>query len=253
MPEIIQIDEVQDRSTQGATLPFLCRGEDGFSYFVKGHAAGKECLLKEWVCGQLAVAFGLNIAPFSLVEVPSALVRPTIRHDIQELGAGVWFGSRFVPHVQEFTLSNREALLEHDDLCDTARDVFLFDWWVCNTDRTLSGYGGNPNLLWDYQSNQLVVIDHNLAFDAADATLDKYRSHVFFDAGHRYLTGDLFAAREVYFPRMAAAIDVYEDACDNAPPEWWEYAPGVPTNFNRHAVRHMLSRFESETFWEGPL
>ncbi len=57
--------------------------------------------------------------------------------------------------------------------------MLLFDWWVHNEDRHLTLRGGNPNLLWDMQLGQLVVIDHNQAFDRdfnASRFLD---SHVF--------------------------------------------------------------------------
>ncbi|MEW5824691.1 MAG: HipA family kinase [Pseudomonadota bacterium] len=33
--------EIIDRSEQGMTRPFICRGEDGFVYFVKGRGAAR--------------------------------------------------------------------------------------------------------------------------------------------------------------------------------------------------------------------
>ena len=46
------------------------------------------------------------------------------------------------------------------------QDVLAFDWWIRNSYRYLTEKGGNPNLFWQPDSHGLVVIDHNLAFDA---------------------------------------------------------------------------------------
>ena len=248
--QTVTIEEVIGRSEQGKTRPFLCRGEDGFTYFVKGQAAGQDSLIKELLCGQLAQAFGLQIAPFALVDVPEALLRPTIRADIAELGAGVCFGSRALPHVQEFSLANKDAAELDADFCRQAADIFVFDWWVCNQDRTLTVHGGNPNLLWDYQQNQLVVIDHNLAFDEADATLACYETHVFYREGTEALA-DYFA-KDTFGKRLEDALAGFELACDNVPSAWWWYADGVPTAFDRVQALRLLSRFQSDSFWEGP-
>lgn len=41
----IQIVEVLGRSIQGITRPFICRGEDDRTYFVKGQGAGRRSLI----------------------------------------------------------------------------------------------------------------------------------------------------------------------------------------------------------------
>jgi len=40
----IEIVEIIERSNQGMTQPFICRGEDGFVYFVKGRGASQSDL-----------------------------------------------------------------------------------------------------------------------------------------------------------------------------------------------------------------
>ena len=65
----IQIVEILGRSIQGITRPFYCRCEDGQAYFVKGHGAGKQSLIAEYVGGCLARAFGLPVAAFEIVEI----------------------------------------------------------------------------------------------------------------------------------------------------------------------------------------
>jgi hypothetical protein len=238
----IQIVEIIGRSIQGVTNPFICKCEDGQTYFVKGNGAGKQSLIAEYVGGCLARAFGLPVADFEIVEIPSELIKWCGRDDAHELGVELAFGSRALPHVQEFSISH----IPQVDV-QTRKDVALFDWWVHNADRTLSEKGGNPNLLWDQEHSKLAVIDHNQAFDIDfDAQLFA-QSHVF----HANLL-DIFddlVDRQNYLDRLAAAFAEFDLACDNVPDEWWSVDNGVPTSFNRNAARAMLSRYMTNDFW----
>lgn len=238
----IQIVEILDRAIQGITKPFYCRGEDGHTYFVKGKGAGKQSLIAEYVGGCLARAFGLPVPDFAIVEVPTALIKWSGRVDANELGAGLAFGSKALPHVQEFAISH---LFQVN--VQTRKDVALFDWWVHNADRTLTENGGNPNLLWDQQFSKLAVIDHNQAFDTDFDPQLFVQSHVF----HVNLLDvvDDLVEREIYRDRLAAAFAEFDLACDNVPPEWWWEGDGVPTRFNRDAVREVLRRFMNNDFW----
>lgn len=102
----IQIVEILGRSIQGITKPFYCRCEDGQAYFVKGNGAGKQGLIAEYVGGHLARAFGLPVADFDIVEVPQELIKWCGRDDANDLGAGLAFGSKALPHVQEFSMGH---------------------------------------------------------------------------------------------------------------------------------------------------
>lgn len=238
----IQIIEILDRSIQGITRPFYCRCENGQTYFVKGNGAGKQSLIAEYVGGRLARAFGLPVADFEIVEIPSELIKWCGRPDAKELGVGMAFGSKALPHVQEFSISH----IPQVDV-RTRQDVVLFDWWVHNADRTLSEKGGNPNLLWDQEHSRLAVIDHNQAFDTGFDPQLFAQSHVF----HTNLL-DIFddlVERETYRDRLAAAFAEFDPACDNLPSEWWSVDNGVPTSFNRDAARAVLSRFMNNDFW----
>ena len=64
---VVEIVEVIRRSEHGITLPFLCRGDDGKFYFVKGAGAGRDSQVKEWVSGNLAQLLGVPVAPFKIV------------------------------------------------------------------------------------------------------------------------------------------------------------------------------------------
>jgi hypothetical protein len=245
----IDIEEVIGRSEQGKTRPFICRGSDEHLYFIKGRDAGRRSQIAELICGQLAWAFGLQVAHFAVAEVPQALILPAIRADITALGAGPAFGSQALPHVQELNIAQLQSAMQADAIDpQTARDIFMFDWWIQNGDRTLTSLGGNPNLLWDCEAKQLVVIDHNCAFDADFNRHDAMRLHVFADAG-RDVFVDL-AERAHYLERFARALAAFDNACDNVPEEWWWVDDGVPADFDRNAIRTLLSRFNDATFWE---
>lgn len=97
----MRIVEILRRSEQGATQPFICRGEDGYLYYVKGRHAGYEALCREWVAAELARRFGLPIAPFVIAEVPEALVKGSLSAGAIERGVGPAFGSREVPNAVE--------------------------------------------------------------------------------------------------------------------------------------------------------
>lgn len=238
----IQIVEILDRSIQGVTKPFYCRCEDGRFYFVKGNGAGKQSLIAEYVGSQLAHSFGLPVADFEIVEVPQELIKWCGRDDANELGAGLAFGSKALPYVQEFSMA-------HMDQVDAQlrKDVVVFDWWIHNADRTLTEKGGNPNLLWDQQHSKLAVIDHNQAFEIDFDALRFSELHVF----HRDFMSvfDDLVEREVYRDRLAAAFAEYETACDNVPQGWWSVDNGVPTSFNRDAARELLKRYMNKDFW----
>lgn len=100
----VQIVEIFDRSIQGVTRPFFCRCEDGQTWFVKGRGAGRQSLIAEYVGGRLARSLGLPVPDFEVVEVPPDLIKWSGREDANELGAGLAFGSRALPHAQEFSL-----------------------------------------------------------------------------------------------------------------------------------------------------
>ena len=240
---MVVIEEVKHRAEQGVTRPFRCRGEDGKWYFVKSRAsAGYQALLHEWVAGVLAKEFDLPIAPFSCVDVPSELIIPELGTELEELGAGVAFGSQQVDVVQELSISHLD-----DVPVSVQQDVLVFDWWVKNGDRTLTPHGGNPNLLWDQINKSLVVIDHNMAFDKS------FEKQAFID-GHVF-SGQIdsvfldIVKRAEYEKKIAHAMKAFQRACDTAPDEWYWIDFDEPVKFDREEIATMLNRFRTGNFW----
>ena len=138
----MNISEVISRATQGRTQPYICRCDDGNVYFVKGRSVPKRELVSEWVAARLGRAVGVNVAPFDIADVPQELCAPSMGAWLADLGPGAAFASQRVM-AQEFALEHRELVP-----ADARALIVAFDWWVRNSDRTLTEKGGNPNLLW---------------------------------------------------------------------------------------------------------
>src|SRR5690606_4300490 len=120
------------------------------------------------------------------------------------------------------------------------RDVLAFDWWIRNADRSLTELGGNPNLLWDGESDSLVVIDHNVAFESAFDQSLFLETHVFRDD-----INDVFGdwqARQSYRARFERSLAVFDQSCEQVPDEWWWFAEDVPSDFDREMIRSSLAR-----------
>lgn len=241
----VVIEEVLGRSTQGVTEPFICRGDDGETYYVKGHGAGRRSLVAEWVAGQLASALGLPVADCALAEVPEQLAAAKVRSDMGDLGAGLVFASRKHPNAQELTPTTRERVP-----AVLAMDVLVFDWWVHNEDRHLTEFGGNPNLLWDVGGDELVVIDHNQAFDP-DFNPERFLStHVFADHWNAVFSDhDL---RTKYKERMEKALERLPAVRASIPDSWWWAGEGVLAKVSWERISECLARCRHEDFWDLP-
>ncbi len=228
------------------TRPFLCRASDDRRYYVKGRDAGRRSLLCEWTAGHLALALGLPVAEFAIVNVlPELLKFETPGIDLRALGAGPAFGSLAVGRPTEFALGDL-----HTTPKTTQQAILIFDWWVRNGDRTLTQTGGNPNLLWDQDRNALVVIDHNLAFDSDFDRSAFWQTHVF--AAQRGAIWDDLAERGIWSRRLSEALPQFALACDKVPTEWWFEGDdaSIPANFDREPIEAMLGACLGSDFWK---
>lgn len=241
----VVIEEILDRTIQGVTEPFICRGDDGQVYFVKGRSAGRRSLVCEWVASQVATALGLPIAGYVVAEVPEQLLAYKVRSDLGDLGSGLVFASRQLPHVQELSLTTRDLVPP-----ELARDVLVFDWWVRNEDRHLTARGGNPNLLWDVAADELVVIDHNQAFDRDFRPGHFLESHVFADYWNEVF-GD-HDLRATYVGRMETVLRLLDSMRASIPGSWWWVDDGVPADVSWDELLGVLTRCRQPDFWNIP-
>jgi hypothetical protein len=239
----VQIVEIIGRADQGVTKPFICRGDDGELYFVKGRGAGKRSLVCEWIAGSLALRFGLPVAPFTVVEVPASLIELGSRNDLGELGVGTAFGS-LKARVMELSVTHLPMVSEQ-----LQRDVLAFDWWIRNGDRTLSATGGNPNLFWDIEESRLVVLDHNQAFDTNFSVANFVELHAFSERMEEIRRD--WVLQQQYCTRFVAAMEAWDDICNTLPGEWWfiDDEQTLPVDFNRDAIKQQLLECDGGLFW----
>lgn len=243
---MIVVEEVIRRAEQGQTAPYLCRADDGQLYFVKSGALPKRELVAEWLAANLAKEIGLPVPHFELAEVPEGLCVRRAGTWLADLVPGVAFASQRV-EASDFAWS----MVGHVPAEQRAL-IAAFDWWVHNGDRTLSAFGGNPNLLWRQRasSGEVVVFDHNLAFEKgfdAKALLD---SHVFGpDLVH--LASD-WVAREQVRQGFERALSSLEAVCATIP-DAWHFADAeqtVPAAWSLPEVVATLERCRDEqAFW----
>ncbi|MFM6999811.1 MAG: HipA family kinase [Limnohabitans sp.] len=209
---ILQVTEIMRRLEQGMTRPFLVRAADDVLYVAKGRETTQRGLIAEWICAHLAQHLGLPIPAFTLLQVPPELVS-ALGPEVAALGHGAVFGSLQQTGVQEFAVTQ----LKRVDL-EQQRMLLAFDWWVENADRSLSAHGGNPNLLWNAAQTKLLVIDHNLAFDADFDEASFFETHVFRQEAVNVFE-DLVCRAETS-ERLDAALSCFDAAVQAIPPEW---------------------------------
>lgn len=239
----LPIVEITDRSTDGRTMPFKCRGDDGRLYYVKGRSATHESLICEWMAGHLAARMGLNLPRLAIATAPAGLVR--LHPEGRELGTGPVFASRAVEGLSWITYASKLRVP-----LPMRRDILVFDWWVHNADRTLTETGGNPNLLFNAESGDLVVIDHNLAFDAEFDETTFFQTHIFGDEWN-LLCQDLVEMAN-YQARLSEVLaDSWDITWASVPSEWLFHddEQTIPVNFDEPACKALLARCAHQDFW----
>lgn len=235
--ELLEVCEIIGRTASGTTEPFQCRLEDDRVYAVKGRGALKRGLLAEVVAGSLGHALGLPVPEFVLADVPDALIRGNARHTYDSLGSGTAFASLWHEPVEDITrpqIRNMPASL--------LATVYVFDHWIMNSDRTLSEFGGNANLLIDLRHGSLLVIDHNLAFDRTHRA-ERLELHACRGAWLERNRDFLF--KNELIERMRQAMHRMQFIAHDLPDEWLECEPAF-----LHDVEVALVRVDDQMFWE---
>jgi len=244
MARRIQAVEIVRQSEQGVSVqPFLVRADDDRLYFVKGlNRAGGASLVSEALCAELGRRLGLPIPDWCIMEISEKLIGFSAIPNVQDLGGGPAFASLQIENAGELMWSN---VLGVD--VDLQRRILLFDWWIQNGDRALDEAGGNVNLMTDSQGN-LVVIDHNAAFEAS-LTAEEFRKyHVFRDQLSHFT--DCIVRLE-YQRLLDETLQHWDTICALLPNEWLyrdqdEIDETEPTLEQRLKV---LRLYNEERFW----
>lgn len=234
------------RVSQGITRPFYCRVDGGGQFYVKSTiSAGHASLCKEWLAARIAQAMELPIPSFAQLMVSPLLSREALSEDQRELGGGLVFGSCEIPFAQCIQ-STRELRNISGEL---KRRILLFDWWIQNADRTLTGSGGNPNLLWHAKDKEVFVMDHNNAFEDRFDVAGFWSTHVFRAAKSSW---DM-AFKEKMSHQMHSICQHVSSVWDECP-EAWRFLDddcSIPIAFCRADVVRILTRFQTNplAFW----
>jgi len=240
---LTEVVKIINRAKQGMTEPFYCLGDDGYHYYVKGEGAGNYSLPNELLAGFLALDFELPIAEFKILHVPDELVLYSAMSDIYQLGSGKVFGSRVSDGALAELSYPQKAMID----IDLKRRLILFDWWIKNDDRTLDQkVGGNPNLLWNCTSDNLIIIDHNNAFDMNFKHHLFWESHVF---SEDFIGATLFDLVFVAEMRkiMDTSLNRLSEYIDRIPFTWFKDDDDLDAYEDR--VRNILKKYESSAFW----
>lgn len=237
-PPIAEVIEIQSQSEQGFQQPFLCKADDGESYYVKGRQTTRASLYNEWISANLAAQLKLPMPPFKLLNVSEEILEeaPT---PWKTLGCGIAFGSQLHPGCSWFD----QAQVQHVPLHQQV-EIMAFDWWIQNSDRTY----WNPNLLWEARQGNIVMIDHNLAFEPTLTPQDFIESHIFREC---WPSVDL-VTRDLFQHQFCNAMDaVLEKACHNLPEEWQWNNPecDVAANVDLPAIKATLAKCKESDFW----
>lgn len=242
----VAIQEIIGRSSQGVSRPFQCRSADGRLWFVKSRInCGTQGLRAEWIGGTLARELALPVAAFEQVEIDPGLIAMSAVETVAELGSGPGFGSQAVAFAEEITFSQAINLP-----LEMRAKILLFDLWIQNEDRILTGLGGNPNLLVS-SPDQLWLIDHHAAFDLEFDRARFWKNHIFRDC--RSIWSEAWRARQA--PRLEQAAKRLGAIWDGIPAEWaepqWEVSPTCGLERDRIA-EILLSPINDPAFWEIP-
>ena len=130
---VLTIVDIISPAEQGQTRPFLCRADDGQTYFVKrAGIAGHKALIAEWLAGHLARQLNLPVPAFDIAEVPPSLLALLPAEERRAWGTSPAFASKKVENVVELRFTDIAKVP-----VGVQAQVLLFDAWIGNADRCL--------------------------------------------------------------------------------------------------------------------
>ncbi|MED3692328.1 hypothetical protein P4534_26745 [Peribacillus butanolivorans] len=149
---------VYQKKLEGKSNAHLITFSDGKDYVVKYFQTGFEKTLpNEWVAYCLARYLGLPIPYALLVEIPQEF-SSKVPELAQMSHTNFQFASLYVPNcVDGHQVSNVSKIINHQSLAS----IILFDYWLCNRDRTRKNILLHEESLNSYQ---LWAIDHAEVF-----------------------------------------------------------------------------------------
>ncbi len=214
IPRLIMLNAGR-RASRGVHHPPIVRASDDHDYVLKLGDRDRDFPACELVAAMLATAFGVEIPPFALIEVPDdlravlALQGPAWADLAAPQPAGGCFGSRWIDVATPFTPLLTERIEDRDSFWR----LFVFDVFIENGDRQPN----NPNVL--VQDRRLVAIDHGQALPCVQGLRDigpfGHAAHVLWPVVAADPSRLAASAR-----RLPDDRDI-DDAVACVPAEWW--------------------------------
>ncbi|SKA52707.1 HipA family kinase [Photobacterium toruni] len=236
----LEVEELIRRSYQGKTNPWYCRLDDGDNYYIKGQEALHQGLIKELLCAELGRNLGLPIPSSTIAYLDPCLLEHYDEAKTDFGGGDCYvFASKEVPNLVELKYSDLASINPQ-----LAKLIFLFDYLIKNEDRTLTRQSGNPNLFINPISNNLVVFDHNMAFDT-DYNFEKYKNIHAFSSFWYSTQLDLHFKNEM-MDKLPVAITSLAQYAEHIPKEWLENYPDLLTE-----IFTTLNLYKQHQFWEA--
>lgn len=150
------IIEVKNKLGNGCTVPYVVWCDDGNTYVAKfpGNPQGTKAIVNEYIASRLCERLKLPIMNYSLIRVKMENYNDEMQQDIQPI-EGTAFGTHYEENLMNILNPGQVAKSQnHND----AIKILIFDLLMGNYDRN------KGNLMIDYKSKRLVMIDHTHLF-----------------------------------------------------------------------------------------
>jgi len=178
--------------------------------------------------------------------------RTTALSRVMDYGKGLPSVTKALPTVEIVEVIRRsEHGMTEPFICRGDDDNFYFVKGIgAGRDSQIKEWiSGNPNLFWKPNSRELVVIDHNQAFDFDVTANDFFRDHIFHDVSAEI--ADDLVERQIYTDKMTYSLSHW-DAIVAALPEEWFYIDSemtIKVDLTTAELKLHLLRYLNDDFW----
>lgn len=241
----IEILSIKDRfdSKSGVTQPFLCKASDEKEYVVKTKLSlTSKQIIAEYVAANLAEKLGLPIPNFKLIYISDFFVNSAPQDWKSGLNEGLAFATEYIEDATLVRFNQAQKSCNSQ----LQKEIYLFDYWINNSDRNLSRKDtGNVNLLFSPSQEKIFLIDHNLAFDFELSDSDF--SHHIFSTNHRDWSFDLVDKPNLKDKFSEVLDNSLNDILETIPEEWL-----LDCDYESffEEIKLTLNRISQEEFWE---
>lgn len=235
---------IRERTEMGITKPFICKSETNQWFIVKTKKMmPMSQLLAELVGSILAEKIGLPCPKISFVEITTSANQYAPPEWKSDLPLGVAFASHF------FEKAKVAKTAQANTLCKQSQKwLYMFDRWILNSDRTASTLGtGNINLLFDEIQQQILVIDHNLAFDEQAS----FGEHIFSPKNRDWRLD--WIDKQAFTEKAIDILENFDDIYKSIPDDWFPLDEEAFQNMENQIqrIKQLLTRITEEHYWDN--